>query len=493
MNTEKTNEINIKSNKPAIKIFPNNIEAEKSLLCCILIDGNAQSDIISSLREDHFYSDRNKKIFRAIKALCNQSAAIDIITVNDYIEHSKESDIEFLGYLAEIAGYLPSGINYTEYYNILTRDMLLREIISACNKTVEEAYYSTEPLKLINKATQALFSIAELEQRGGLTHISKSLNLLFERIQLLMRNKDGLRGLPTGYPVLDKTTNGLQNGDLIILAARPSVGKTSFALNIVANIATYQNNTLSAPSDKTVVDNKVIAVFSLEMPGIQLAQRLICAVGEYDMYDISSGSIQSSKIGGMWETFIKFHDSNVYIDDSSVQTPGEIMSKCQKLRSQEGTIDLVVIDYLQLMEMDHEKKNRGDYNKVNAVADISRMLKVLARDLNCPVIVLSQMSRGIEMRGEKDKAPPTPKLSDLRDSGAIEQDADIVLFLTRENDEDKSKKNFNIILTIAKHRNGELKEINYDWQGQYVRFKEIGVVNREYMTLPKKRTPSEDE
>ncbi|NLL56158.1 MAG: replicative DNA helicase [Clostridiales bacterium] len=436
-----------------VRRFPNNYEAEQSLLCCLLIDGNAVEEVVPSLESEAFYNKRNRIIYEAIQALYQIGTAIDIITVNDMLEKSGKSDDSTLSYLTEIQSLLPSGANFNFYSKILHRDYVLRAIITACNKITEQSYKSTDEIATLRYAEELIYGISKGLDNGGLTHISKATSELMERIDMLCKNNGMLRGLPTGFKIFDSVTNGLQNGDLIILAARPSVGKTAFAFNIVANTI-------------KIGEPKTIAIFSLEMPAVQLAQRLVCNMGEVKMTDVSKGDVKGQSSKNIWKVNQALSDSKIYVDDRSLIPPSEVLSQCRRLPSIAGTkkLDLVIVDYLQLMLPD-SFKGRGPGNRQEEVASMSRMMKIMAKELDCPVILLSQMSRGIESREDN-----TPMLSDLRESGSIEQDADIVLFLSREIEEDKQ--NSPIKLTIAKHRNGELRDIRFNWQGEYMRFVE---------------------
>lgn len=454
--TENTQEI-----KKA-KIYPNNFEAEKSLLCCMLIDGDAAVDILPQIEEDSFYNERHKRIYRAAHSLYLKNVPIDIITVNDQLEKDKNTDLSMMSYLGELSSYLPSAANFLEYVKILNRDLVLRKLITACNGVIEQAYYSEDETATLAAAEKAIFDIGAGRQQGSLEHVSKASNDLIARIDMMCRDKGSFRGLMTHFPIFDKLTNGLQNGDLIILAARPSVGKTSFALNIVANLVANKDN------------SKVVAIFSLEMPAVQLAQRLISTAGGITMDSLSRGSLTGQELDNLWPMHAGLSQSKIYIDETAMQTPNNILNRCRRLAIKEKRIDLVIVDYLQLMASDDSRK-RSD-SKNSEVSDISRLMKLLAREMNCPVIVLSQMSRGIENRDSK-----IPKLSDLRESGAIEQDADIVMFLSREDENEKSKPEYNVILDVMKHRNGSLGEIRYVWQGENVRFTESKdqYINRE--------------
>lgn len=453
-------------NMKKVKTFPNNLEAEQSLLCCILIDGNVSGSVIPMLMPEAFYNAQNRKIFAAMKELNAGDKAIDIITVNDQLTRMRQADENTLEYLTDLVNMLPSGANYRQYYNIIKRDYVLRMIIERCNSIIEKAYSGEDDKEVLDYAEKLIFDISKNERYQDLIHISEPATAVIDRLNAIAKDKNAFRGLMTGMPLFDKLTNGLQKGDLIILAARPSVGKTAFALNMAANIA---KNT-EAP--------KTILIFSLEMPAVQLTQRILCNVSNVSMDEINKGELIADGKTQLWKAVRSVSNTKIYINDSSIVSPENIMSQCRRMASNKekniDKIDLIIVDYLQLMESG--KKNAD--NRQVEVADMSRNMKIIAKELQCPLVLLSQMSRGIESRTEK-----APLLSDLRESGAIEQDADIVMFLSRE--DEKDKKNSPVILTVAKHRNGDLDSIRLVWDGAHQRFTEHSDQN---MYIPKNNT-----
>ena len=435
---------------PQLKVFPNSYEAEQCVLCCLLIDGNIAGEYLTKIAPEAFYNKLNRKIFDTMLEVDKAQLSVDVITVNDFLEKKGEPDS--LTYLTEIASLLPSGANCQQYVKIITRDMILREVITRCNAIIEDAYNSTDEEVTLRNAEKQIFDISNKLTSNALVHISSPAANLIDRMDAMAKDKNAFRGVLTGFPRLDKLTNGLQKGDLIILAARPSVGKTAFALNIVANIA------------KRTGEKRVIAIYSLEMPATQIAQRMLSNMASVNMNELNTGELIGSSHKNLWEMTKILSDSRIFINDSSVVTPKDILNQCRKLCcSGKGftSLDLVVIDYLGLMD---NGDKRREQNRQQDVSDMSRMMKIAAKELNCPVLLLSQMSRGIESRQDK-----TPVLSDLRESGAIEQDADIVMFLSREIENDKESP---ILLNVAKHRNGELDQIRFDWAGAYMRFTE---------------------
>ena len=459
-----------------LKVFPNNFEAEQSVLCCLLIDGNAVRNLVGKLESECFYNLKNRKIYDAMCALFNSDTPIDIITVYDYMEKAGTADENTLTYLTTLNTLLPSGANYQQYSKLIYRDMVLRTVITSCNSIIEKAYDSTDADEVVRYAEKVIYDISKDMSHNELTHVSKATIEVMERIEKLKKDKNAFRGISTGFRTYDKITGGLQNGDLIILAARPSVGKTAFALNIVANIVNRKSD-----------ENKCIAIYSLEMPAMQLAQRMMCNIGGVPMDDVKTAQLKGDGDTRLWKVTQKLSNSKVYINDSSVVTPAEIISQCRRLGAEHnnGRVDLIVIDYLQLMTSGTSSKG-GEVNRQQEVANMSRMMKVMSRELNCPVILLSQMSRSVEQRKEK-----TVQLSDLRESGAIEQDADIVLFLSREIEEDRNHSP--IILTIAKHRNGECGQIRLNLQGDVMTFVESGDQNFDHKASAEKKMPSQTE
>ena len=438
--------------------YPNNFEAEQYVLCCFLIDGTVVQDHVKDVNEDYFYSPRHKAICRAIMQLADKGSVVNVVTVNDRLSKDKSGDINTLEYLTELAEITPGAVNITDYIRILERDMIMRKLIEIGNSITEDAYSSDVASASVTRAEQMIYSLSnKTNSKGQLEHIADASRRFLARLELLASNPDALKGLETGYPRLDRVTNGLQPNSLIILAARPSVGKTAFVLNIIANIIRQKKD-------------KVIAMFSLEMPSEQLVQRILATNTDVGMHEYSTGQIDEESMQEVWSAHTELGASKVFVESVSMQTPGNIASRCRQLKAGEGggRLDLVVIDYLQLMANDKDKERRSSTRQTD-VSDISRMLKIMAMELECPVIALSQMSRSIEGRTGDDKQP---RLSDLRESGAIEQDADMVMFLSRENDAEKIRESSNIILDIAKHRNGELKKIRYVFEGPHVRFTE---------------------
>ncbi|MBQ4072336.1 MAG: replicative DNA helicase [Clostridia bacterium] len=451
-------------NKVAIKRYPSNNEAEQYLLCCMLIDGDVASTIIPEMDEGFFFNATHKKIFNAMHKLYAQNVSIDAITVYDALVKENQADIDILKYLTDLSQITPSAVNYRDFFNILHRDMVMRALIKIGNTIAEDAYTSDDAEKSLRKAETLIYDLGTkgLGVNSGLEHIAKPGQRYIERLLTMRKDINSVKGLKTYYDIFDKVTNGLQAGSLIILAARPSVGKTAFALNLVANMIRNQN------------ESSTVALFCLEMSREDLVQRLLAINTDVTMDSLSSARFNDDQYDELWNAHSAASKCQIYLDYNSGATPAYISSQCRRLRSQSTNkkIDLVIIDYLQLMSND--KSNRNSTRQTD-VAEMSRNLKNMAMDLGCPVIALSQMSRSIEERDDKE-----PKLSDLRESGSIEQDADMVLFLSRENEADKGAPISHMIIDIAKHRNGELKKIRYVWEGAHVRFTEAPPSNQSF-------------
>ncbi len=465
-------------NKQGYRQYPNNFGAEQYVLCCMLIDGEVLADVAPTINSDYFYNPRHKTIFEAAQSLFNKGVSVNVITVNDVLTKTNKTDIDMLGYLTDLSQITPSAVNYRDHLNILRRDMIMRRLIAISKEIAEDAYTSQDADQSVNNAERLVYGINLAATASGLEHIEAPSSRFLRRLEQMAINPSARKGLCTHFPIFDKITNGLQPSSLIILAARPSVGKTSFALNIISNIIKEH-------------EDAVVAMFSLEMSAEQLVQRILASNTGVDMGKLSSARLSESDQSELWSAHVEASNCRIYFDSTSMQTPGNIASKCRRLKSMtaDKRLDLVIVDYLQLMANDKDKI-RSSSSRQTDVSDISRMMKIMAMELQCPVIALSQMSRSIEGRDDKQ-----PRLSDLRESGAIEQDADMVMFLSRENEEEKTKEACNIILDIAKHRNGELAQIRYVWEGRHVRFTESSdqTMYAFPKTSAKKKSPSAEE
>jgi len=441
-----------KQEKILARTLPHSIEAEQAVLGCVLIDNDeAQIRILDGLNEADFYSTAHKIIFSTMLSLFKKQENIDFVTVTAKLEESGTlADVGGLNYIATLSNIVPSAVNYDSYLQIVKKNSILRQLIKAGEQISEKAYESQDKDDTLAFAEKSVFEIAQNEERTDLMPIIKPLQSVIEKFQTIQKDPNSLRGLKTGFYALDKITNGLQKSDLILLAARPSVGKTSFAMNIVNHIA--------------VNEKKHVAVFSLEMPKEQLAQRSLCSTAFVSMEKALKGDLNTKEWEALWEANKKLGEAEIYIDDSSLNTPVNILSKCRRLKREKG-LDLVMIDYLQLMS----SGSRNKENRQQEVSEMSRLLKVAARELDVPILVLSQLSRAVETRKGR------PVLSDLRESGAIEQDADIVMFLHRNdplNEETVEHSSF-VDLILAKHRNGALGTIKLKFINEHTTFMDL--------------------
>ncbi len=440
-------------NKP--RMLPHNIEAEQSLLGCIFLNVEAQALCFSKLNKDDFYSNAHKEIFSAMFEIYRKNKPVDYITVSGFMEaNGSLEDAGGIAYLVELTNIVPSTANYREYYEIVKSTSTIRKVIDVCEKSIAFSYENADAKQVLENAEKSVLDISKEFDTSELMHISDGITQVISRMETVSTNPDALRGIKTGFPSLDNLTNGFHKGDLILLAARPGIGKTSLAINICENAAINGKST--------------VAIFSLEMPISQIAQRVMCSVAHISMTEATNGPKDTST----WETVLQakdvISDANLFIDDSSLSTPMTILSKCRRLKHERGALDLVMIDYLQLMKSDGKTESRQQ-----EVSELTRSLKIIARELEVPIIVLSQLSRDIEKREDH-----TPQLSDLRESGSIEQDADIVMFIDRTNEIEVKDENEDIsvdqdcALIIAKHRNGALGRIPLKWAGEYTKFYE---------------------
>ncbi len=439
-----------KINQAIQKVKPHSDEAEQALLACAMMDAVVASEMVEGLKTpDTFYSSINGKIFTAISGIVHAGGVADMVTVNDYMEKNGLAEANTLSYLADVSSSILSASNYEEYLNIIKRDYFARKLIDDCNSIIEDAYANTDFDSVLKKAEEKIFKIGEGQRKGDLHPLSETSAQVIKQIsEMIKAGGNEAFTTKTGYRLFDQKVGGLAKSDLIILAARPAVGKTSFALNILLNIV------------KTDPE-KQVAFFSLEMSDIQLAQRLLANVSQVELRSIQRGNITEEDMGRIWGASNTLGKSKIYIDDTSGLSPQAMISKCRKLvTSEKKPLDLIVIDYLQLMESGGRMAS-GE-GRAQEVSKISRTLKILAKEMNCPVLALSQMNRSIDTRDDK-----TPVLSDLRESGSIEQDADIVIFLNKDPYNDNA-----IIVDVAKHRHADLTKIRFDFIKDINRFQE---------------------
>lgn len=452
-------------------VKPHSTEAEAALLGSMLIDPDIVGLVSKRLDSgEAFYNRINGLIYDMILDVSAEGIAADIISVNDRYERktSKErvgksgkttygqmfQNVSMLQYLTTLATGVASSANYRSYLDIVFRDYCLRRVIDVCNEAIRRAYTSTDVEAILQDAQRDIFEVARSKNDEDLKRIGEATSKVMSRIDELSRDANAENGLKTGYHIFDRNTRGLHDSDLLILAARPGVGKTSFALNLLLNIARADNE-------------RNVVMFSLEMSDYQLAQRLIANDAQVSMNDIQGGSTNEVKMTRLWQSSARLGKTNVYFDDNGELTPEALISKCRRHVNAHGKIDLIIIDYLQLMNGGREFVGKDNRNQ--EISKISRKLKVYAKELNCPIIALSQMSRSIEKRDSK-----VPVLSDLRESGSIEQDADIVMFLYGDEDPGHAG---SVILDVAKHRNGATFKERLDFTKEFNKFTECADQN----------------
>jgi len=415
---------------------PQSSEAEESVLGAILIDGDAITEVSETLKASDFYKPANSKVYAAVLALYEQRQPIDILTVSEELE--RRGQIEEIGgraALADLCDRTPTAVHAKQYAKIVERKAVLRGLISAAGRIASIGYEDpADAIEAIDRAESELFAISERRTASGFTSIETLLGQAYERLDHLHQNRGQLMGLRTGFTDIDSKTQGLQASDFIVLAARPSVGKTSLALNI----AEYAG----------VREGKSVGVFSLEMSKEQLVLRLLSSVTKIDSFKLRSGFLAEMDFPKIASAMEALSRAKIFIDDTASISVMELRTKARRLKMEHG-LDLLIVDYLQLMQPGSSGR---ESNRVQEVSEISRGLKALARELSIPVLALSQLSRQTEMRGDSKE----PRLSDLRESGAIEQDADVVIFLWRKADriEETDAVGEAIDFSIAKHRNG---------------------------------------
>jgi len=431
------------------RVPPQNLEAEQAVLGSILLEADALITAMELLRPEDFYSVSHQRIFEAMMELNEEGAAIDLVTLTARLrDRDRLEEVGGVSYLARLAGAVPTAANVEYYARIVADKALLRRLIRTATQIASSGYDAEgDVASLLNEAEQRILDISRRHARHGFVSIRDVLLEVFDRVEHLYHHRGGVTGVPSGYPDLDRVTSGFQRSDLIIVAARPAVGKTSFALNIAQNAALRAKET--------------VAVFSLEMSAFQLVQRMICAEANVDSSRLRIGDLK----GDDWEKLTMaigvLSEAQIYIDDTPGISVTDIRAKCRRLKKEKG-LGLVVIDYLQLIQT----RGRPHENRQQEVSEISRALKQMARELEVPVIALSQLSRGVEQRQDK-----RPMLSDLRESGSIEQDADVVAFLYRDDyyNQDSEKKNI-IEIIIAKHRNGPTGTVELVFLKNYNKF-----------------------
>ena len=440
----------------ALRIPPHSIEAEQSVLGGLLLDNAAFDKIADLVGEGDFYRDEHRRIYRQIRVLLERSKPVDVVTVAEALDLAGEGgETGGLAYLGELAANTPSAANIRRYAEIVRERAVLRQLVTAGDEIAGSAInpLGRDPKQLLDEAEAKVFAIAEsgFRHQTGFQHINPLLTQVVERIQELhdRDNPSDITGVPTGYHDLDGKTSGLQPGDLLIVAGRPSMGKTSFALNMGEHVA--------------IEVGLPVAVFSMEMGGAQLAMRMLSSVGKLDAHRVRTGRLNDDEWSRLSFALGKMHEAPLYIDETPALNPIDLRARARRLHRQCGKLGLIIIDYLQLMS---SASAGGGENRATEISEISRSLKGLAKELNVPVIALSQLNRSLEQRPNK-----RPVMSDLRESGAIEQDADVIMFIYRDevyNPDSPDKGSAEII--IGKQRNGPIGMVRLTFIGEYTRF-----------------------
>lgn len=435
------------------RVPPQNIEAEQAVLGAMLIKKEAIAEVSQLLKPSDFYREAHRIVYETMLELFNRNEAVDLITVTEQLR--KNDSLEKAGgiaFVTSLANAVPTAANVEYHARIVEEKAQLRNLINSATEIAGMAYEANDDIAdVMDKSEKMILEVAARQNGGAFIPIKEILMDTFSKIEKLYESKGGLTGLPSGFKDLDKLTSGLQPSDLILVAARPSMGKTAFTLNIATHVAVHEN--------------KSVAFFSLEMSKEQLVQRMLCSEGGIDSQRLRVGELEEND----WEKLINAADqlsrAPIYIDDTAGITVMELRSKARRLKA-EHDLQLIVIDYLQLMQ---GRSSKNSDNRQQEISEISRSLKALARELNVPVIALSQLSRSVESRQVKK-----PMLSDLRESGSLEQDADIVMFLYREDYYDPETENKNITdVIIAKHRNGPVDTIQLFFHKQFTKFADL--------------------
>lgn len=438
-------------NPSSVKIPPHSIEAEQSVLGGLMLDNRAWDQIVDKLREDDFYRHEHRLIFRAMSRLLDQNKPIDVLTVSEALGEWHELDnVGGEVYLFELANNTPSAANITAYADIVRERSVLRQLIAAAGDIADNAFNSQgrSITELLDAAEQRVFSISEQGARGnGPVNIKDFLGKTMDRIDTLFHADSSITGVPTGYHDFDEMTSGLQPSDLVIIAGRPSMGKTTFAMNIAEHVA--------------IKSRFPVLIFSMEMPGEAIVMRLLSSLCRIDQLRIRTGKLSDEDWPRISSTVSMLSDAPFYIDDTPGLSPAEMRARSRRLAKEQGQLGMIVVDYLQLMQVPGYNENR-----TAEISEISRSLKGLAKELKVPVVALSQLNRGLEQRADK-----RPVMSDLRESGAIEQDADVIAFIYRDevyNENSPEKGTAEII--IAKQRNGPIGKVRLTFMGQFTCF-----------------------
>jgi replicative DNA helicase len=453
---------NLDSETTSLKIPPHSIEAEQAILGGLLLERDAWEKVAERLRSDDFYRRDHRLIFNAISDLDANGDPIDLVTVAEYLENNQIlDDAGGLSYLSALADSTPGASNIAAYADIVRKRSILRQLITATTEISDSVFnpMGRSSNEILDLAEQSIFEIAEQESRGrkGYHAIKELLVVTLDRIDELFHKKSHITGISTGFNDFDKQTAGLQKSDLIIVAGRPSMGKTAFAINLAEHAV--------------IKDGSSVAVFSMEMSGEQLSMRMMSSLGRIDQHKVRTGNLDDEDWPRLTSAVEILKYAKLYIDDTPALTPAELRARCRRMAREHG-LDMVIVDYLQLMQVPGTKENRA-----TEISEISRSLKAMAKELNIPVIALSQLNRSLEQRPNK-----RPIMSDLRESGAIEQDADVIVFIYRDevyDDESPDKGIAEII--IGKQRNGPIGTVKLSFLGRFTRFENY-VEEQQYMS-----------
>ncbi|MCQ8104857.1 replicative DNA helicase [Methylomonas sp. SURF-2] len=442
----------------SLKVPPHSLQAEQSVLGGLMLDNQTWDSVADKVVESDFYRRDHQLIFRAIAQLAEKQDPFDVVTLSEVLESTGElKDVGGLAYLGMLAKDTPSAANIVAYANIVRDRSVLRQLIHVGTEISDSAFSTEgrETADLLENAERKVFEIAEQRQRGqgGFAPIKSLLAKAVDKIEMLYEQDGDITGASTGFTDLDEKTSGLQPADLIIVAGRPSMGKTTIAMNMAENVA--------------LKSGMPVAVFSMEMPGEALAMRMMSSLGRIDQHKVRTGKLDDDDWPRLTSAINLLAETKLFIDDTPALTPTEVRSRARRLTREHGQLGLIVLDYLQLMQ----SPSSGD-NRVQQISDISRGLKALAKEMNVPVIALSQLNRNLEQRPNK-----RPVMSDLRESGAIEQDADLIIFVYRDEvyNEDSPDKGIAEVI-IGKQRNGPLGTVRLTFLGQYTRFENFAGV-----------------
>ena len=450
-----------------LRIPPHSMEAESSVLGGLLLDNKSWEQVADLLSEGVFYRYEHRQVYLAIQALINASRPADVITVYEHLQSiGKAEEVGGLGYLNALAQYVPSASNIRRYAEIVRERAILRKLVTASDEIATNAFNTQgKPVpQILDEAEQKIFQIGEEGSRlkQGFQNMDQLAVILMDRVNQMADSPNDITGVPSGFVDFDKMTSGMQAGDLIVLAARPSMGKTALAINIAEHVA--------------LNEGLPVAVFSMEMGASQLAIRIVGSIGRIDQQRLRTGKLNQEEWPRLTEAIEKLRNVSLHIDETPSLTPMELRANARRLARTCGKLGLIVVDYLQLMS-GNTSSNSGD-NRATEIGEISRGLKMLAKELQCPVIALSQLNRSVETRTDK-----RPMMSDLRESGAIEQDADVIMFIYRDDYYNKDSKEPGVAeIIIGKHRNGPTGTVKLAFLKPLTRFESLasGYSNGDY-------------